>query len=119
MQAVADARVLLASTKAAGMGLNVTCACRAIILDVWWNGAFEDQAVDRCHRLGQTREVHVSKLIMTRRDPSKETVEQRIMVMQDHKREIAEAALGSEGTSGGARLSLNDLRVLFGIRRAG
>ncbi len=38
---------------------------------------------------------------------------------QDHKRDIAEAALGSEGTSGGARLSLNDLRVLFGIRRAG
>ena len=38
-----QARVLLASTKAAGMGLNVTCACRAIILDVWWNGAFEDQ----------------------------------------------------------------------------
>lgn len=40
------------------------------------------QAVDRCHRLGQTREVKVSKLIMTRRDPSKETVEQRIMAMQ-------------------------------------
>ena len=40
------------------------------------------QAVDRCHRLGQTREVQVSKLIMTRRDPTKETVEQRIMVMQ-------------------------------------
>ncbi|KAK9908100.1 hypothetical protein WJX75_002756 [Coccomyxa subellipsoidea] len=112
-----QARVLLASTKAAGMGLNVTCACRAVILDVWWNGAFEDQAVDRCHRLGQTREVHVSKLIMMRRDPTKETVEQRIMAMQDAKREIAEAALGSEGTSGGARLSLNDLRVLFGIRR--
>ncbi|CAL8469222.1 g8763 [Coccomyxa elongata] len=112
-----QARVLLASTKAAGMGLNITCACRAIILDVWWNGAFEDQAVDRCHRLGQTREVKVSKLIMTRRDPSKETVEQRIMAMQAHKREIAEAALGGEGTSGGARLSLNDLRLLFGIRR--
>jgi hypothetical protein len=40
------------------------------------------QAVDRCHRLGQTREVHVSKLIMMRRDPTKETVEQRIMAMQ-------------------------------------
>ncbi len=38
-----QARVLLASTKAAGMGLNLTCACRAIIMDVWWNGAFEDQ----------------------------------------------------------------------------
>ncbi|BDA45031.1 Helicase-like transcription factor [Coccomyxa sp. Obi] len=112
-----QARVLLASTKAAGMGLNITCACRAIILDVWWNGAFEDQAVDRCHRLGQMREVKVSKLIMTRRDPSKETVEQRIMAMQEHKRQIAEAALGGEGTSGGARLSLNDLRLLFGIRR--
>ena len=40
-----QARVLLASTKAAGMGLNVTCACRAVILDVWWNGAFEDQVI--------------------------------------------------------------------------
>lgn len=43
--------------------------------------------------------------------------EPRVCVMQEHKREIAEAALGGEGTSGGARLSLNDLRLLFGIRR--
>jgi hypothetical protein len=45
---VLQARVLLASTKAAGMGLNVTCACRAVILDVWWNGAFEDQVIAMC-----------------------------------------------------------------------
>ena len=137
-------RVLLASTKAAGTGLNLTCACRVLILDVWWTWAHEDQvmlsltspwrqsdtnltqtrvltyksnvdairignpdiffwdgvivagllecvficaaccmqAIARSHRLGQLREVKVSKLIMKMRAPDRETVEQRIMQMQ-------------------------------------
>ena len=62
MNMVWQVRVLLCSTKAAALGLNLECACRVIILDVWWNAAFEDQAADRCHRLGQTRPVEVSAL---------------------------------------------------------
>lgn len=54
-------RVLLCSTKAASLGLNLECACRVIILDVWWNGAYEDQAADRCHRLRQTRPVQACR----------------------------------------------------------
>ena len=56
---------MLCSTKAAALGLNLECACRVIILDVWWNAAFEDQAADRCHRLGQTRPVEVGPSYMS------------------------------------------------------
>ena len=74
-------RVLLCSTKAASLGLNLTMATRVILLDSWWNGATEDQAIDRCHRLGQTREVHVVKIAM-KLSKSEDTVEQRIINMQ-------------------------------------
>jgi SNF2 family DNA or RNA helicase len=94
------------------------------------------QAVDRAHRLGQTREVHVSKLVMTlppeegvpannprrggpTKDPEGETVEERILVMQDRKRQIAEAALTDGRGAGQMRLSLQDLRVLFGLAERG
>ena len=73
--------VLLCSTKAASLGLNLTMASRVILLDSWWNGATEDQAIDRCHRLGQTREVHVVKIAM-KLSESEDTVEQRIINMQ-------------------------------------
>ena len=74
-------RILLCSTKAASLGLNLTMASRVILLDSWWNGATEDQAIDRCHRLGQTREVHVVKIAM-KLSESEDTVEQRIINMQ-------------------------------------
>ncbi|KAK9811296.1 hypothetical protein WJX72_001345 [[Myrmecia] bisecta] len=111
-------RVMLCSTRATSLGLNLTCANQVILLDVWWNSASEDQAMDRCHRLGQTRDVEVVKFIMRHQTPGKDTVEQRIMTMQEEKREIALAALGegSVGT-GGARLTLRDLRLLFGVSR--
>lgn len=73
------------------------------------------QAVDRAHRLGQTREVHVSKLVMALPEKHRETVEERILYMQDAKRQIAEAALTDGGAAGQMRLSLQDLRVLFGL----
>lgn len=49
--------ILLASMKAGGVGLNLVCATRVVLMDSWWNAATEDQAVDRIHRFGQTREV--------------------------------------------------------------
>lgn len=77
-----EVRVLLCSTKAGGVGLNLTCASRVILIDVWWNMAPEDQAIDRCHRLGQTRDVIVTKLITAHHNPGEETVKQRMLTIQ-------------------------------------
>jgi SNF2 family DNA or RNA helicase len=82
--------VFLISLKAGGVGLNLTGADTVIHFDPWWNPAVEDQATDRAHRLGQTRMVTRYKLI------TKDTVEEKILALQNRKREIIKATLGSE-----------------------
>lgn len=82
-----DALVLLISLKAGGVGLNLTAADHVFLLDPWWNPAVEDQAADRAHRIGQRRSVMVYKLI------AKDTVEEKILALQQHKRALAEAVL--------------------------
>ncbi|KAL2541261.1 SNF2 domain-containing protein/helicase domain-containing protein/zinc finger protein-related [Abeliophyllum distichum] len=67
---------MLMSLKAGNLGLNMVAACRVILLDLWWNPATEDQAIDRAHRIGQTRAVTVSRLTI------KDTVEDRILSLQ-------------------------------------
>lgn len=67
---------MLMSLKAGNLGLNMVAACRVILLDLWWNPATEDQAVDRAHRIGQTRAVTVSRLTI------RDTVEDRILALQ-------------------------------------
>jgi len=64
------------SLKAGNLGLNMVAACHVIMLDPWWNPSAEDQAVDRAHRIGQTRPVSVSRLTI------KDTVEDRILFLQ-------------------------------------
>jgi SNF2 family DNA or RNA helicase len=64
------------SLKAGNLGLNMVAACHVILLDLWWNPYAEDQAVDRAHRIGQTRPVTVSRLTV------KDTVEDRILALQ-------------------------------------
>ena len=64
------------SLKAGNIGLNMVAACHVIMLDPWWNPSAEDQAVDRAHRIGQTRPVSVSRLTI------KDTVEDRILSLQ-------------------------------------
>jgi SNF2 family DNA or RNA helicase len=81
--------VLLASLKAGGLGINLTAADHVFILDPWWNPAAEDQAADRAHRIGQNRPVMVYRLV------AEDTVEERILELQDKKRALSEAALGS------------------------
>ena len=106
-----EARVLLVSLKAASLGLNLNCASRVILTDPWWNAAIEDQAIDRCHRIGQTREVKVIRLLIN------DTVENRIKELQERKKAIVSAALGKVGESIAAirqQLSLRDLQDLFG-----
>ena len=64
------------SLKAGNLGLNMVAACHVIMLDPWWNPSAENQAVDRAHRIGQTRPVSVSRLTI------KDTVEDRILSLQ-------------------------------------
>jgi superfamily II DNA or RNA helicase len=82
--------VFLVSLKAGGLGLNLTAAEYVFILDPWWNPAVEQQAIDRTHRIGQTRHVFAYRLIC------ENTVEQRIAELQQRKRDLAQAIIGSE-----------------------
>ncbi|KAL6520832.1 hypothetical protein OROGR_017401 [Orobanche gracilis] len=100
--------VMLMSLKAGNLGLNMVAACRVILLDLWWNPTTEDQAVDRAHRIGQTRPVTVSRLTV------KDTVEDRILTLQEDKRKMVASAFGEDQSGGhGARVTLEDLRFLF------
>jgi SNF2 family DNA or RNA helicase len=87
--------VLLVSLKAGGTGLNLTAADHVFLLDPWWNPAVEEQAADRAHRFGQQRPVMVYRMV------TKDTVEERILVLQESKRRIAEVALGDASQAGG------------------
>lgn len=84
--------VFLISLKAGGLGLNLTAADYVFILDPWWNPAAESQAIDRAHRIGQTRRVHAYRLIC------KDSVEEKIVALQAKKRELAEAIVNSDST---------------------
>ena len=64
------------SLKAASLGLNMVTASHVLLIDVWWNPTTEDQAIDRAHRIGQTRDVHVSRFTV------KNTIEDRILALQ-------------------------------------
>ncbi len=83
-------KVLLVSLRAGGTGLNLTRANHVVLLDSWWNRSTDEQAIDRCHRIGQTRSVHVKKIVI------KDSIEERILALQDHKEQIASGALGKE-----------------------
>ncbi|ORY75462.1 SNF2 family N-terminal domain-domain-containing protein, partial [Protomyces lactucae-debilis] len=98
-------RVLLCSLKAGALGLNLTVANLVFMLDVWWNPAIEEQAIDRVHRIGQQQEVKVFKLTV------RDTVEDRIIALQDKKREMAKSALGEGGKM--SRLGMDELLALF------
>ena len=99
--------MFLISLRAGGTGLNLTGADIVIHYDPWWNLAVEQQATDRAHRIGQTRAVTVYKLI------AKDTVEERIVALQDTKRDLAEGILSGEGVSL-KDLSKEDLMELIG-----
>jgi SNF2 family DNA or RNA helicase len=85
--------VFLISLKAGGVGLNLTGADLVIHYDPWWNLAAQNQATDRAHRIGQTKKVTVYKLI------AKDTIEEKILKLQEKKRELADQILNGEGTS--------------------
>ncbi|KAJ7636882.1 P-loop containing nucleoside triphosphate hydrolase protein [Roridomyces roridus] len=103
-----DARmnVILVSLKAGGVGLNLTACSRVILVDMWWNPAVEEQAFDRTHRVGQTRNVSIYKLKIH------DTVEDRILELQEKKRELARVALSGDQIKN-MKLGMNELLTLF------
>ena len=91
--------------KAGGSGLTLTEADHVFLMDPWWNPAVEDQAADRAHRIGQERPVFVHRVIAA------DTVEERILALQERKRALADAAL--EGTGAAAGLTRDEILDLI------
>ena len=100
-------RLFLVSLKAGGTGLNLTAADYVFLLDPWWNPAVEAQAIDRAHRIGQPRPVFAYRLV------ARDTVEEKILVLQQQKRALAEMVLGAGERSLIGSLSADDLRELL------
>jgi len=99
--------IFLISLKAGGTGLNLTGADYVVHFDPWWNPAVEAQATDRTHRIGQTRKVFSYKLI------AEDTVEEKILALQDRKRNLSDLLLGERQDLAG-HLSVTDLEQIFG-----
>jgi superfamily II DNA or RNA helicase/tetratricopeptide (TPR) repeat protein len=97
--------VFLISLKAGGTGLNLTAADYVIHLDPWWNPAVEDQASDRAHRIGQKRPVTIYRLV------AKDSIEEKIVDLHHHKRDLADSLL--EGTDASGKLSTDELLRLI------
>lgn len=99
-------QVFLISLKAGGVGLNLTAADYVFVLDPWWNPAAEAQAIDRAHRIGQNKNVFVYKFI------SRETVEEKILRIQERKKQLSEDLISAE-SSFMKSLTQDDIKELF------
>ncbi|MDO5700854.1 MAG: DEAD/DEAH box helicase [Bowdeniella nasicola] len=102
-----EAPVFLISLKAGGFGLNLTEADYVFLLDPWWNPAVEEQAVDRTHRIGQTRAVNVYRLVAA------ETIEDKVLALQERKRRLFDDVIGEGSDTSGVRLSGEEVRRLL------
>ena len=100
-------RLFLISLKAGGTGLNLTSADYVIHYDPWWNPAVESQAIDRTHRIGQTKQVFAYKMIC------ENTVEEKILKLQDQKRNVAESII--PGQDVWKNITRNDLEMLLDV----
>ncbi len=101
-----DAPIFLISLKAGGFGLNLTEADYVFLLDPWWNPASEAQAIDRVHRIGQTKNVMVYRLV------AKGTIEEKVMALKDAKAKLFSSVMEADGASAGA-LTAEDIRSLL------
>jgi SNF2 family DNA or RNA helicase len=101
-----NCRLFLISLKAGGVGLNLTAAEYVFLLDPWWNPAVEAQAIDRAHRIGQTRQVFAYRLI------AQGTVEEKVLKLQESKRELADAIINADN-SVISKLGREDLELLL------
>lgn len=101
--------VILLSLQAGGVGLNLVGGNHLFLLDMHWNPALENQAFDRVYRVGQTKPVFVHKFVV------EDTVEERILKLQEHKLSIAKAVMEGAGLEDRKKLTLQDMKLLFGI----
>jgi len=100
------APVFLISLKAGGVGLNLTEADYCILLDPWWNPATEAQAIDRVHRIGQTKNVMVYRLV------AKDTIEEKVMALKATKAKLFSSVMES-GSAQATALTAADIRELL------
>jgi SNF2 family DNA or RNA helicase len=100
-------KIMLVSLKAGNAGLNLTVASQVIIFDPFWNPYIEEQAIDRAHRIGQQRPVKVHRILV------ENTVEDRIITLQEKKRKLIEAALDEKASKDIGRLGVKELGFLF------
>ena len=101
-----EVSVLLISLKAGGVALNLTVANYIFLMDPWWNPAAEMQAIDRTHRLGQHKPIYATRFI------AENTIEDRILQLQEKKRLVFDGTVGGDAASM-ARLTVDDMRFLF------
>ncbi|OTA58573.1 hypothetical protein K449DRAFT_373523 [Hypoxylon sp. EC38] len=106
-----EAKIILVSLKAGNAGLNLTAASQVILMDPFWNPYVESQAIDRAHRIGQQRDVTVHRILIH------ETIEDRIVAIQNEKRNIVESALDEEEHKKVGRLGKDELALLFGFAK--
>ncbi|EER30020.1 hypothetical protein D8B26_007300 [Coccidioides posadasii str. Silveira] len=104
-----NCKIMLVSLKAGNAGLNLVAASQVIIFDPFWNPYIEEQAIDRAHRIGQIRPVMVHRILV------RDTVEDRILELQEKKRELIENALDERASQNLGRLGTRELAFLFGI----
>jgi len=102
-----NCRVLLCSLKCGALGLNLTAASRVVLMEPFWNPFVEEQAIDRVHRLNQTQDVTVYRLTI------RDSVEERIIELQEKKRELAKVAIEGGSREGVGKLSMKDILSLF------
>ncbi|ODV85450.1 hypothetical protein CANARDRAFT_198460 [[Candida] arabinofermentans NRRL YB-2248] len=101
-----DKKLLLLSLKSGNVGLTLTCASHVIILEPFWNPYVEKQAQDRVHRISQTREVYIHRILI------EGTIEDRIMELQKQKEDLVDSALDPEARKSATRLSRTEMRYL-------
>ncbi|GAB2023436.1 DEAD/DEAH box helicase [Pseudolactococcus yaeyamensis] len=97
----------LISLKAGGTGLNLTSADVVILIDLWWNPSVEEQAISRAHRMGQTKTVEVIRLI------TRGTIEEKIMALQDSKRDMVSTIL--DGGADDSTISKDEMKSILGL----
>ncbi|KAG9157481.1 hypothetical protein Leryth_010319 [Lithospermum erythrorhizon] len=101
--------ILLASLKAVGAGVNLTAASQVYLMEPWWNPAVEEQAMDRVHRIGQAKEVNIVRMI------ARNTVEERILLLQEKKKLLAKKAFGRKGSKEQREITASDLATLMNL----
>ena len=104
-----ECKIILVSLKAGNAGLNLTAGSQVIILDPFWNPFVEEQAIDRAHRIGQQKPVQVHRILVPN------TVEDRILALQEKKRELIEGALDENASASIGRLGSRELGFLFDV----